>query len=153
MATDTVAAPALPDDVLEDILCRLPARSLAGSQCVCKAWRDVVGERRLLLRLLLLDESDGNKMEWVLKHRSVVNPDSQQMRYDGPWTIADAYNEYSSIGTYDDVSETEKMKKLHRRMAWDGTRMTMTSSTLQMRTNMIILGSVLFSLDFIRTRK
>ncbi|RLM58531.1 hypothetical protein C2845_PM18G12400 [Panicum miliaceum] len=51
MATDTVAAPALPDDVLEDILCRLPVRSLKASQCVCKAWRDVVGERRLLFRL------------------------------------------------------------------------------------------------------
>jgi len=53
MATDTVAAPALPDDVLEDILGRLPARSLAASQLVCKAWRDLVGERRLLFRLLL----------------------------------------------------------------------------------------------------
>ncbi|CAL4978956.1 unnamed protein product [Urochloa decumbens] len=49
-ATDTVAAPppALPDDVLEDILSRLPARSLAASRRVCKAWRDVVDERQLL---------------------------------------------------------------------------------------------------------
>ncbi|RLM59072.1 hypothetical protein C2845_PM18G12410 [Panicum miliaceum] len=57
------------------------------------------------LRVWVLDESDGNKTEWVLKHRSVVNPDYQQMRYDGPWTIADAYNK--CIGTYDDESETE----------------------------------------------
>ncbi|KAG2559115.1 hypothetical protein PVAP13_8NG318284 [Panicum virgatum] len=51
MATDTVvaAAAALPDDVLEDILGRLPVRSLAASQLVCRAWRDLVGERRLLL--------------------------------------------------------------------------------------------------------
>ncbi|CAL4990392.1 unnamed protein product [Urochloa decumbens] len=50
-ATDTVLAPALPNDVLEDILRRLPARSLAASRRICKAWRDVVDERQLLLRL------------------------------------------------------------------------------------------------------
>ncbi|CAO2142651.1 unnamed protein product [Urochloa humidicola] len=50
-ATDTVPAPALPYDVVEDILRRLPARSLAASQCVCKAWRDIVNDLRLLLRL------------------------------------------------------------------------------------------------------
>ena len=48
------------------------------------------------LRVWILDESsDGNKTEWVLKHRcSVVNSAYQQMRYARPWTIADAYNEY-----------------------------------------------------------
>ena len=48
------------------------------------------------LRVCILDESsDGNKTEWVLKHRcSVVNSAYQQMRYARPWTIADAYNEY-----------------------------------------------------------
>ncbi|RCV39424.1 hypothetical protein SETIT_8G223400v2 [Setaria italica] len=51
--TDTVAARALPDDVLEGILGRLPARSLAASRRVCKAWRDLVDDRRLLLRHLL----------------------------------------------------------------------------------------------------
>ncbi|CAN6363638.1 unnamed protein product [Urochloa humidicola] len=42
---------ALPDDVLADVLSRLPARSIAVSQRVCKAWWDVVNERQLLLRL------------------------------------------------------------------------------------------------------
>ncbi|RCV39426.1 hypothetical protein SETIT_8G223600v2 [Setaria italica] len=52
--TDTVAAPAaLPHDVLEDILGRLPVRSLAASRRVCKVWRDLVDDRRLLLRHLL----------------------------------------------------------------------------------------------------
>jgi hypothetical protein len=56
--TDTVAAPALPCNVLEGIRGRLPARSLAASRRVCKAWRDLV-DRRLLLRLrhLLLPHS------------------------------------------------------------------------------------------------
>ncbi|RLM69827.1 hypothetical protein C2845_PM17G14460 [Panicum miliaceum] len=71
MATDTVAAPALPDDVLEDILGRLPARSLAASQCVCKAWRDVVGERGLLLRLrrLLPHSVAGLFVNYIDHHR------------------------------------------------------------------------------------
>ncbi|CAL4990389.1 unnamed protein product [Urochloa decumbens] len=42
---------ALPDDLLANVFGRLPARSLAASRYVCKAWRDVVDERRLLLRL------------------------------------------------------------------------------------------------------
>ena len=45
------AAMALPNDLLADVLGRLPARSLAASRRVCKAWRDLVDERRLLLRL------------------------------------------------------------------------------------------------------
>ena len=45
------AAMALPNDLLADVLGRLPARGLAASRRVCKAWRDLVDERRLLLRL------------------------------------------------------------------------------------------------------
>ena len=45
------AAMALPNDLLADVLGRLPARSLAASRRVCKAWRDLVDEQRLLLRL------------------------------------------------------------------------------------------------------
>ena len=48
------AAMALPNDLLADVLGRLPARSLAASRRVCKAWRDLVDEQRLLLRLRCL---------------------------------------------------------------------------------------------------
>ncbi|TVU45320.1 hypothetical protein EJB05_04804, partial [Eragrostis curvula] len=43
----------LPEDVLADVLRRLPPRSLAFSRCVCKAWRAVVDGRRLLRADLL----------------------------------------------------------------------------------------------------
>ena len=38
----------LPDDMLADVLGRLPPRSLAVSRCVCTAWRAVIDARRLL---------------------------------------------------------------------------------------------------------
>ncbi|CAN6316338.1 unnamed protein product [Urochloa humidicola] len=44
----------LPDDVLADILRRLPHRGLAFSRCVCRAWRAVVDARRLLRAAELL---------------------------------------------------------------------------------------------------
>ncbi|KAL6654597.1 hypothetical protein ACP70R_008062 [Stipagrostis hirtigluma subsp. patula] len=50
MESAAVMVGALPDDVLAAILGRLPAGNLAASRCVCKAWRAVVDERRLLLR-------------------------------------------------------------------------------------------------------
>ncbi|KAL6651777.1 hypothetical protein ACP70R_010702 [Stipagrostis hirtigluma subsp. patula] len=43
----------LPDDALADVLRRLAPRDLAASRCVCKAWRAVVDERRLLRADLL----------------------------------------------------------------------------------------------------
>ena len=43
----------LPDDVLVDVLRRLPHRCLAASRCVCRAWRAVVDSRRLLRAELL----------------------------------------------------------------------------------------------------
>ncbi|KAL6908100.1 hypothetical protein ACP4OV_002270 [Aristida adscensionis] len=52
METLTTEA-ALPDDVLAAVLRRLPARGLAASRRVCRAWRDLVDDRRLLLPYLL----------------------------------------------------------------------------------------------------
>uniref|UniRef100_A0ACD5YJR0 Uncharacterized protein n=1 Tax=Avena sativa TaxID=4498 RepID=A0ACD5YJR0_AVESA len=43
----------LPDDVLADILSRVPPGCLAASRCVCKDWRDAVDGRRLLRADLL----------------------------------------------------------------------------------------------------
>ncbi|XP_052150311.1 uncharacterized protein LOC127768723 [Oryza glaberrima] len=40
---------ALPDDVLAEVLRRLAPRCLAACRCVCKPWRDLVDDRRLLL--------------------------------------------------------------------------------------------------------
>jgi hypothetical protein len=48
MATQVAA---LPDDALADVFRGLPLRSLAVVRCVCKAWRDVVDARALLLRI------------------------------------------------------------------------------------------------------
>jgi len=45
--------PPLPDDVLAGILRRLAPRGLAASRCVCRAWRRVVDDRRLLRADLL----------------------------------------------------------------------------------------------------
>lgn len=42
-----------PTSVLVCVLGRLPPRSLAASRCVCKAWRDIVDDCRLLLTHLL----------------------------------------------------------------------------------------------------
>ncbi|XP_062225006.1 uncharacterized protein LOC133923758 [Phragmites australis] len=39
----------LPEDVLADVLRRLPARSLATAACVCKVWHTIVDARALLL--------------------------------------------------------------------------------------------------------
>jgi len=43
----------LPDDVLADVLRRLPPRGLAVSRCVCKSWLAIVDARRLLRADLL----------------------------------------------------------------------------------------------------
>jgi hypothetical protein len=42
----------LPDDLLADVLRRLPQRYLAASRCVRRAWRRIIDERRLLSDLL-----------------------------------------------------------------------------------------------------
>jgi hypothetical protein len=43
----------LPDDLLADVLRRLPPRGLAVSKCVCKSWLAIVDARRLLRADLL----------------------------------------------------------------------------------------------------
>uniref|UniRef100_A0A0D9VW49 F-box domain-containing protein n=1 Tax=Leersia perrieri TaxID=77586 RepID=A0A0D9VW49_9ORYZ len=43
----------LPEDVLAEILRRLPPRSLAVSRCVCAAWRSAIDTRRMLRTDLL----------------------------------------------------------------------------------------------------
>jgi hypothetical protein len=43
----------LPDDLIADVLRRLPPRGLAVSRGVCRAWRDLVDARRLLRADLL----------------------------------------------------------------------------------------------------
>lgn len=45
--------PPLPDDALAGVLRRLAPRDLAASRCVCRAWRRVVDDRRLLRADLL----------------------------------------------------------------------------------------------------
>jgi len=43
----------LPDDMVAEVLGRLPASSLAAARCVCKRWCSIVDGRRLLRALLL----------------------------------------------------------------------------------------------------
>ncbi|CAN6294996.1 unnamed protein product [Urochloa humidicola] len=49
----------LPDDLIADVLRRLPPRSLAVSRCVCRAWCDDIVDTRRLLRVDLLPRSVG----------------------------------------------------------------------------------------------
>ncbi|KAL6885510.1 hypothetical protein ACP4OV_010289 [Aristida adscensionis] len=63
MATDTIGA--LPDDVLADILRRLPAPSLAAARCVRKAWCAIVDDRKLLLPHLLPHSVDGIFINYI----------------------------------------------------------------------------------------
>ncbi|KAL6593789.1 hypothetical protein ACP70R_048690 [Stipagrostis hirtigluma subsp. patula] len=51
--------PELPDDVLADVLRRVPPRGLAVSRRVCKTWRDIIDARRLLRVDLLPRSVDG----------------------------------------------------------------------------------------------
>ncbi|CAN6287302.1 unnamed protein product [Urochloa humidicola] len=57
----------LPGDALAGILRRLPHRSLAVSRCVCKAWRGVTDDHRLLLPHLL-PHSVGGIFIWYNFH-------------------------------------------------------------------------------------
>uniref|UniRef100_A0A0E0KH78 F-box domain-containing protein n=1 Tax=Oryza punctata TaxID=4537 RepID=A0A0E0KH78_ORYPU len=50
---EDTATTALPDDILAEVLRRLSPRDVAASRCVCKPWRDLVDERRLLRADLL----------------------------------------------------------------------------------------------------
>jgi hypothetical protein len=62
----------LPDDVLAAILGRLLPRGLAAARCVCTAWRDLVDDRRLLLRPhyvhgLFINYVDHNKPHFLAR--------------------------------------------------------------------------------------
>ncbi|GJN25795.1 hypothetical protein PR202_gb13670 [Eleusine coracana subsp. coracana] len=49
MSSSSSSPAGLPDDVLAGVLRRLPARSLATTRRVCKAWRAIIDEHHLLL--------------------------------------------------------------------------------------------------------
>ncbi|KAM0860825.1 hypothetical protein ACQ4PT_046290 [Festuca glaucescens] len=51
---DDTQVAGLPDDVLVHVLRRVPPRWLVASRCVCRAWRDAVDGRGLLLTTNLL---------------------------------------------------------------------------------------------------
>lgn len=53
MALAVAAQLPVPDDILACVLRRLAPRSLAASRCVCKSWRAVIDDRRLLRADLL----------------------------------------------------------------------------------------------------
>ncbi|KAL6654602.1 hypothetical protein ACP70R_008067 [Stipagrostis hirtigluma subsp. patula] len=58
-------AAGLPNDVLAIVLGRLPTRSLAASRCVCRAWRDLIDGRRLLLPHLLPHKVSGLFLNYI----------------------------------------------------------------------------------------
>ncbi|CAN6289365.1 unnamed protein product [Urochloa humidicola] len=68
----------LPDDLIADVLRRLPPRRLAASRGVCRAWRDLVDARRLL-RVDLLPRSVGGIFMNYCTH-----PDGQVGSLDPP---------------------------------------------------------------------
>ncbi|GJN05079.1 hypothetical protein PR202_ga22680 [Eleusine coracana subsp. coracana] len=61
------AVSVLPDDVITRILRRLPARSLAVSRHVCKAWQTIIDDQQLLLQLrqLLLHAVGGIFINYI----------------------------------------------------------------------------------------
>jgi hypothetical protein len=66
MATEVAA---LPDDALAGVFRALPLRSLAVVRCVCKAWRDIVDGRALLLPNLLPRSVRGVFINYIDHHR------------------------------------------------------------------------------------
>ncbi|KAF0924707.1 hypothetical protein E2562_014512 [Oryza meyeriana var. granulata] len=55
----------VPDDVLADILRRLPPRSLAVAQCVCNTWRFLVDDRALLRPRILPHSVHGVVINYI----------------------------------------------------------------------------------------
>jgi hypothetical protein len=72
----------LPDDLIAEVLCRLPPRSLAVSRCVCRAWRDLVDSRRLLRADRLPLSVGGIFMSYCAQLPGVLLPP-----HDGPFHL------------------------------------------------------------------
>jgi hypothetical protein len=60
----------LPEDLVADVLRRLPPRCLAVSRCACRTWRDLIDDRRLLHKDLLPRTVGGIFMNYCSHHVS-----------------------------------------------------------------------------------
>jgi hypothetical protein len=93
METETAAA-SLPDDLLAGVLGRLRARSHAASCGVCKAWRDLIDERQLLVRFrrLLPHSVRGHQLAGLLQVPLVRPTGTTSPEYDGSCRIDGKFN-------------------------------------------------------------
>ncbi|KAK3143169.1 hypothetical protein QOZ80_4BG0359350 [Eleusine coracana subsp. coracana] len=85
MAEEAIGIAALPDDGLAGVLRVLPPRSLAVARCVCKAWRDIIDGRSLLLPHLLPRSVHGIFINYIDHQRAHLfsRPSSSFSRIDG----------------------------------------------------------------------
>lgn len=57
--------PELPDDVIEDILARLPAKSVLRCRCLSRGWATVLSSGGFVDRHLDLANRGGNRLRWL----------------------------------------------------------------------------------------